>query len=45
MSKVIATRDKKALLSAGFRLDKIIHRRRRERDIKIKTSKYLGKVK
>jgi hypothetical protein len=46
MSKVIASKEKKALSYAGYRIDRIIHRRRRERDLRIKKVKYVrGKVK
>jgi len=40
MSKVIDSKEKKVLSSAGFRIDRIIHRRRRERDLRIKKIRY-----
>lgn len=36
MSRVILSRDKKILQAGGFKLDRIIRRRRRERDLKLK---------
>lgn len=46
MSKVIDSKEKKMLSIAGYRLDRIIHKRRRERDLKIKKIKFVrGKVK
>lgn len=41
MSKVVDNKEKNALTNAGFRLDRIIHRRRRERDLIIKKIKYV----
>jgi len=41
MSKVLASRDKKFIINAGFRIDRIIHRRRRERDLQIKHINYV----
>jgi hypothetical protein len=39
MSKVIDNKEKKFLGNAGIRLEKLIHKRRRERDLKIKIIK------
>jgi len=41
MSKVLATKDKKILSNAGYRIDRIIHRRRRERDLRLKQINYV----
>lgn len=41
MSKVLNNNEKAALSNAGFRLDRIIHRRRRERDLFIKKVKFV----
>jgi hypothetical protein len=41
MSKVIDTQEKRVLSIAGFKIDKIIRRRRRERDLKIKQVKFV----
>jgi hypothetical protein len=41
MSRVINNNEKKALVYAGYRLDRIIHRRRRERDLSLKTIKFV----
>jgi hypothetical protein len=43
MSKVIASKDKKNLSSAGLRIDRIIHKHRRERDLRINRIKYVRK--
>lgn len=43
MSRVILTKDKKTLRSQGFKIDKIIRRRRRERDLKFKKINYSKK--
>lgn len=40
MSKVLAVKDKKILTNAGFRIDSIIHKKRRERDLRFKIIKY-----
>ncbi len=46
MSKVLASKERKMLSYAGYRIDRIIHKRRRERDLKIKKVNYVrGKVK
>jgi len=46
MSQVINNKTKDILSNAGFRLERIIHRRRRERDLKLKQITYVrGKVK
>lgn len=41
MSKVLGQKEKKIFSHAGLRLDKIIRRRRRERDLRLKTIKYV----
>ena len=40
MSKVLASRDKKVITNAGLRIDRIIHKHRRERDLRIKKINY-----
>lgn len=45
MSRVLKTNDRKILKSAGFRIDRIIHKRRRERDLRLKHIKYVKGIK
>lgn len=41
MSRVINNTEKEVLSRAGFRLDRIIHRRRRIRDLNLKKIKFV----
>lgn len=41
MSKVLDTKEKNLLVKAGFKIDKVVHRRRRERDLRLKKVNYV----